>query len=83
MSNALLLALLMCANYLVIAVNMRACAHLKYKWIVATDAAICLLNFSIIHRVAEAATWVDQLGYTIGGVSGAVAGVWLSSKWND
>jgi hypothetical protein len=67
----------------VIAVNMRAVAHLQWKWIVITDTIICIVNFNIIPLVAVATSWTDQVGYTIGGVVGALAGVWLSQHWNN
>lgn len=80
--SPLLLGLLMLANYLIIAVNMRALAHVRWAWIAATDVGICVLNFAIIPRVATAQTYGEMAGYTVGGTLGALAGVWLSQHWN-
>jgi hypothetical protein len=62
---------------------MRAIAHARYAWIAATDLGICALNFTIIKRVAEASTLEEFIGYATGGVSGALAGVWLSRHWRS
>lgn len=81
MKQALILGLLMTINYLVIAVNMRAVAHIQYEWIAATDALLCIINFSVIKRVAEAKTLIDRICYAVGGTVGALLGVWLSRSW--
>lgn len=83
MRGALLLGALQAVNFLIVAVNMRAVAHARYLWVALTDLAICALNFTIIKRVAEASTVDEFVGYAIGGVCGALAGVWLSRHWKD
>src|SRR5881392_236250 len=79
--TAALLGAMQFVNYLVIAVNMRAVAHMQYGWIAASDAAICLLNFTIIKRVAAAESRRERVLYIVGGTLGALAGVWLSRAW--
>ena len=76
------LALLMVVLYALGSVNMRAIAAARYKWIAVTNTGMCLLSFSIIHHVSNASTMIDQIGYTIGGVFGALLGVWLSTYWD-
>jgi hypothetical protein len=79
--HSAVLGLLMTVNFLIQAVNMRAVAHMQYEWIAVTDASICLLNFTLIRRVAGASSTWDMACYTAGGTVGALAGVWLSRAW--
>jgi len=83
MSNSpFILALLMFVLYALGSVNMRAIAAARYKWIAVTNTGMCLLSFSIIHQVSNASSMIDQISYIIGGVFGALFGVWLSTHWD-
>jgi hypothetical protein len=83
MITTLLLAAIMFVNFLVQAVNIRAVAFTRYGWIAFTDMSILILNFVAIKMVAESGTWMESIGYTVGGVAGALAGVWLSKHWSE
>ena len=70
-------------SYALVAVNTRACAHARYSWVAMTDAAILLVNFTIIKHIAGADTRSSLLAYMVGGTIGGLLGVWLSRKWGS
>jgi hypothetical protein len=81
--NAAILCGLMFLNFMIQAVNIRAIALVRWEFIALTDALICILNFTMIQKVANASTRVEQVWYTIGGTIGALSGVWLTLLWNS
>ena len=80
--RALLLGVLMCANYGLFAVNMRACAQGRYFWTVATDILIAVLSFTMIRMIGEAGSAMEMASYAAGGGAGSVLGMWITKRWN-
>lgn len=75
--------LLMFVNYGLLCVNYRMVARGSYWGTATTDAAIAILGFTLVQRVAVASTLTAQVGYVLGGVSGSMLGLWLSRQGDD
>ena len=72
---------LMFLCFTITSANYRAVAFKKYWWVLLTDGLILMINFAVISKIADASSFPDMLGYTIGGSLGGVFGVWLSDHW--
>lgn len=81
--NGLWLGAIMFLYFLMWAVNTRAIVLVRWGSIALTDALLCVLNFTMIQKVADAKTLTEQVCYTVGGVAGALAGVWISRRWSS
>lgn len=69
-------------NFLLIVINIRACAKGKMWVAVTTDFTICVLGFGLIHLIASAHTPVDVAAYALGGACGSAAAIQLTRKWD-
>lgn len=69
------------AQFLVVVVNNRAFNHLQYVWAASTDAAFCLLSWTIWKKIAEAEGVWAKMGYVAGGTTGSLLGMWLTRMW--
>jgi hypothetical protein len=78
MTTFLLFFALMTVQYALVSINTRMVAQARYVGIAWSDAAICLLSFTLIRSVGADDTVTAQAGYCAGGVVGGVLGTWLS-----
>ena len=69
---------LMFLNYGLNCINFRMVARGSYWGTAWSDAAIAVLGFTLIRRVAETDALVAQLGYVSGGVCGSMLGLYLT-----
>ena len=69
---------LMFVNYGLLCINMRMGARGHYLGTASTDAAIAVLNFTLIRWVASTDALVAQVGYVCGGVCGSMLGLYLT-----
>lgn len=69
-------------NFLLIVVNIRACAKGKIVVAVVTDFVICLLGFGLIHLVSQAHTWDQMASYAAGGAGGSAIAILITRKWD-
>jgi hypothetical protein len=69
---------LMFLNYGLNAINFRMVARCSYLGTAWSDAAIAVLGFTLIRRIAETDALVAQAGYVCGGVCGSMVGLWLT-----
>lgn len=70
-------------NFLLIVVNIRACAKGKIWMAVVTDFLICILGFGLIHIIASAHTPQDVLAYALGGSCGSALAIRLTRRWDS
>lgn len=82
MANAAVMFFGQGLNYLLIVVNVRACAKGMIGMAAFTDFAICILSFTLIQRVSKAETLLDKLAYACGGTIGSVAAILLTKAWD-
>lgn len=80
--DALTLGGLIFVSYTIISVNTVAMAKSKYLPTFLSSAAFMLVNFFLIKHVADAKSTQEFVGYFVGGVSGDLAGIYISKKWN-
>lgn len=69
-------------NFLLIVVNIRACAKGKILIAVLTDFVICVLGFTLIRLIASAGSAPEVLAYAAGGSSGSALAILLTRKWD-
>jgi hypothetical protein len=67
----------LCA-YLLITINFRAVAHSNYGWTAGTDLAFAGFNFWLIKRIAKSESTIAWVGYTLGGVTGSLLGIFVT-----
>jgi hypothetical protein len=66
-------------NYCLITINYRAIAHANYVMTGISDFIFASLNFFIIKKIAKSDDTIHQwLGYSLGGVVGALLGIYVS-----
>jgi hypothetical protein len=75
--NGFRLGLLMFCNYLMIAISFRMLAKASYVGVGITDALIAWWGFTMTQRIGQAQSMREQVGYTVGGICGSLAGLWL------
>lgn len=71
---------LMFVNYGLLCINTRMIARGSYLGTALSDTAIAVLAFTLIRSVASTDALIAQVGYVLGGVSGAMAGLWLTRR---
>lgn len=76
-------AFLQALSFVVQVVNIRALAHLKYKWAVLTDGLICLLGWTILRYMIKNDSIPALAGYLTGGMIGSFLGMWISRAWGS
>ncbi|HUR19847.1 MAG TPA: hypothetical protein VMZ90_03510 [Vicinamibacterales bacterium] len=69
-------------NFLLIVVNIRACAKGLILAAVVTDFLICVLGFTLIRLIADAGTPTEVLAYALGGSSGSALAIWVTRRWD-
>ncbi len=69
-------------NFLLIVVNIRACAQSRYLMVAVTDFVVCILNFTLFKLIAEAHSWGEALAYAAGGTAGSLFALWLTRRWD-
>ncbi len=66
-------------NYCLITINYRAVAHGNYLLTGISDFIFASLNFFVIKKIAKSDDTIHQwLGYSTGGVVGALLGIYVS-----
>lgn len=66
-------------SYSLLVINYRAVAQAHYAWSALSDFAIASLSFFVIKKIANSADSMHLwLGYSLGGVVGSFAGIWVS-----
>lgn len=80
--NLLLLFFGQAFNFLLIVVNIRACAKGKILVAVVTDFFICILGFGLIKLIASAQNPFEVCAYAAGGATGSAAAILLTRKWD-
>jgi hypothetical protein len=78
----LLLFLGQALNFLMIVINIRACAKSKILMAMATDFLICVLSFGLFRLIAQAHTWREMLAYALGGACGSALAIKVTRKWD-
>lgn len=76
-----LLAGLQFLNFLILTVNYRAVAHGLYTWTALTDMLICLINWTLIKKVANEDSMWARVGYLFGGTTAGIVGIWITQSW--
>jgi hypothetical protein len=69
--------------YLVLVINIRAVARLRWAAVAVTEVIYALMNFLLIHRIVEAHTWPEALAYAAGCTVGTLAAMWATKHWRD
>jgi hypothetical protein len=65
--------------YSLMCLNFRAVAQAHYLWSALTDFALATLSYFVIRKIAASnETFAGWAGYSLGGVAGSFAGIWLS-----
>lgn len=67
--------------YLVLVLNIRAIAKLKYVTVAVTEVVYALANFVLIHRIVESHTLPEALAYAGGCTVGTLGAMWLTKHW--
>lgn len=70
-------------NFLLIVINIRACAKGYIGIAVATDFVICLLGFKLIKLIGEAKTASQMAAYAAGGAVGSALAIMLTQRWDS
>lgn len=78
LKNAAVLGLLMFFNYFGNSVSFRMIGAGSYIGVAITDALIAWYGFKMLRNVVAAESLTEQIGYTLGGMLGSIAGLWLS-----
>jgi hypothetical protein len=65
-------------SYFLVTANYRAIAQAKYGWTAGTDLLYAAVTFFLIKKIADSKSKTAWLGYTLGGVAGSFAGIWLT-----
>lgn len=79
MKDALTLAALQFLNWCLCTLSWRAVAHADVPLAVVVDTTLATLQFCVIQRIARTGGgWLLFTGYTLGSVTGTVAGIHLS-----
>ncbi len=83
MRDALKLGAMQFASYLIITISWRAIAQANVPAAALSDAVFGSLQFFVLRRIAKSdgTSLVPWIGYTLGGVVGTVAGIYLSLWW--
>ena len=68
-------------SYLNLTINFRAIAHEQYVAAMFTDGAACILSYTIVKRISGDKTRWGVVGMTLGGMSAAMVGIWLTRGW--
>lgn len=67
-------------SYFILTLNYRAIATINYPGTFITDIVVAMLSFASIKRVAAANTTTEaRMGYVLGGATGAMFALWLST----
>jgi hypothetical protein len=70
-------------NWGICTISWRAVAQANYLMSVITDTSLATLTFLVLKKMMKSGendTFMQWLGYTIGGVLGTVAGIYLSLR---
>lgn len=78
----LTLFLLPVVAYVVLGVNLRALTRGKFLLAGSSEMVYALMNFVIIHRVAEARSWSEAVCYACGATVGSLGAMWLTRHWD-
>lgn len=73
------LAVIQFVSYFILTMNYRAIAEVSYVGTAVTDLALGWLTFWSIKRVMSATSGKEQLAYVIGGVTGSLSALFLST----
>ncbi len=76
--RCLALAVRQFLNWLLVAMSFRFLAAGSYAGVAVVDGLIAFLSFTLTQKIADATTRSEQLAYTVGGVLGSLAGMWLT-----
>jgi len=74
------IACLIFLSYTIVAVNTIAISKRNYLPTIISSTLFMVVNFFLIQHIAEAKTLSEFVGYCIGGVTGDVCGIWVSTK---
>lgn len=69
-------------NFLLIVINIRACAKGKMLMTIVSDFVICVLGFWLIRLIATAGTWGEVMAYAAGGACGSALAITLTRRWD-
>lgn len=72
------LMVLMATNYGLNAVSIRLLARGSYLGVAGTDALIAWCGFTMFKQIGGADTWLEKLGYVMGGIAGSMIGMWVT-----
>ncbi len=78
MRRAIELAVLNCISYFGLTIDYRVVAQGNYGWSIATSAFLGFLAFTIIKRISESKSRIEEFGYVIGGIIGTLVGIYIS-----
>lgn len=81
MKDFALFAVLQFLSYLNLTINMRAIAHEQYLFACLSDGMACVLGYTIVKRVSDDKSRWGVVGMTVGGMSAAMVGIWLTRSW--
>lgn len=82
MIGGVLIGLLICLSYSIVAVNTIAISKKKYLATGISSILFMMVNFFLIKHIAEAKSTSEFIGYCIGGVSGDFLGIWISRRFD-
>lgn len=68
--------------YILLGINLRALAKGMKLLTAMTEFVYALMNFYIIHRVAEASSFVESVAFASGAVLGTLSSIWLTRHWD-
>lgn len=74
------LGALMALSYFILVLNTRAIGAASYRGVAVTDVAIASVNFFVVQKVAAASTVGEFVAYVVGGVTGSLAALYLSTR---
>ena len=78
--NALKLFALNFVLCLVVTVNWRAIASLRYEFAFVSDVTYFVIQYATVRRIVKSDHLADQAAYAVGGACGAVLGMW-ATRW--
>lgn len=67
--------------YMLLTFNYRAIATVQYLETFLSDICIATLVFMSIQRVSKAETLHERIAYILGGATGAIFALWVSTLW--
>lgn len=68
--------------YIFLVLNLRALNRGRYLMTGVTEVIYALMNFWIIHKIAEAKTFIEALVYASGATVGSLTAMYITKHWD-